>query len=128
MRRLSFACALVFVLSSAGFARQASTTGPYKVLKAAKGYYGKRKNVYTVAKNIVEKGMTYSYVGRKLKKREYRQLWIARINAAVREEGITYSEFINKLSVKGIDINRKVLADLAMNEPESFKALVASVK
>lgn len=99
-----------------------------KILNQAKGFYGKRKNVYTVAKNVVEKGMTYSYVGRKLKKREYRQLWIARINAAVREEGITYSEFINKLSVKGIDINRKMLADLAMNEPESFKALVVSVK
>src|SRR4028119_2244736 len=93
------------------------------ILKQAKGYYGKRKNVYTVAKNIVEKGMTYSYVGRKLKKREYRTLWIARINAAVREEGLTYSEFINALAVKGIDINRKVLADLAMNEPASFKAL-----
>ncbi|CAN5312324.1 50S ribosomal protein L20 [soil metagenome] len=99
-----------------------------RILKQAKGYYGKRKNVYTVAKNIVEKGMTYSYVGRKLKKREYRQLWIARINAAVREEGITYSEFINKLNVKEIDINRKMLADLAMNEPASFKALVDSVK
>jgi large subunit ribosomal protein L20 len=99
-----------------------------KILKQAKGFYGKRKNVYTVAKNIVEKGQTYSYVGRKLKKREYRQLWIARINAAVRLEGITYSEFINKLSVKGIDLNRKVLADLAMNEPASFKALVDSVK
>jgi len=99
-----------------------------KVLDQAKGYYGKRKNVYTVAKNIVEKGLTYSYVGRKNKKREYRTLWIARINAAVREEGLTYSEFINALSVKGIDINRKVLADIAMNEPASFKALVASVK
>ena len=99
-----------------------------KILNKAKGFYGKRKNVYTVAKNIVEKGMTYSYVGRKLKKREYRQLWIARINAAVREEGLTYSEFINKLNVKGVDINRKMLADLAMNEPESFNALVASVK
>lgn len=99
-----------------------------RILKQAKGFYGKRKNVYTVAKNIVEKGQTYSYVGRKLKKREYRQLWIARINAAVREEGITYSEFINKLSVKGLDINRKMLADLAMNEPASFKVLVASVK
>jgi len=99
-----------------------------RILKQAKGFYGKRKNVYTVAKNIVEKGQTYSYVGRKLKKREYRQLWIARINAAVREEGITYSEFINKLSVKGLDINRKMLADLAMNEPASFKALVDSVK
>jgi large subunit ribosomal protein L20 len=99
-----------------------------RVLKQAKGFYGKRKNVYTVAKNIVEKGQTYAYVGRKLKKREYRQLWIARINAAVREEGMTYSQFINKLSVKGIDLNRKVLADLAMNEPASFKALIASVK
>ena len=99
-----------------------------RVLKAAKGYYGKRKNVYTVAKNVMEKGLTYAYVGRKLKKREYRSLWIARINAAVREEGITYSEFIHKLSEKNIDINRKVLADLAMNEPESFKSLVAQVK
>jgi large subunit ribosomal protein L20 len=99
-----------------------------RVLEQAKGYYGKRKNVYTVAKNIVEKGLTYSYVGRKLKKREYRQLWIVRINAAVREEGLTYSEFINKLNAKGIELNRKVLADLAMNNPESFKALVASVK
>src|SRR4028119_928215 len=99
-----------------------------RVLKQAKGFYGKRKNVYTVAKNIVEKGMTYSYVGRKLKKREYRRLWIARINAAVREEGLTYSQFINLLSQKGIDINRKVLADIAMNEPASFKALITSVK
>ena len=99
-----------------------------RILDQAKGYYGKRKNVYTVAKNIVEKGMTYSYVGRKLKKREYRTLWIARINAAVREEGITYSEFINTLSKKGLDINRKILADLAMNEPAAFKSLVASVK
>ncbi|MEP7318411.1 MAG: 50S ribosomal protein L20 [Panacibacter sp.] len=98
------------------------------ILKKAKGYYGKRKNVYTVAKNIVEKGMTYSYVGRKLKKREYRQLWIARINAAVRAEGITYSEFIDKLNKKGIEVNRKMLADLAMNEPSSFTALVNSVK
>jgi len=99
-----------------------------RVLKAAKGYYGKRKNVYTVAKNVMEKGLTYAYVGRKLKKREYRTLWIARINAAVREEGLTYSEFIHLLAVKNIDINRKVLADLAMNEPESFKSLVAQVK
>ncbi len=100
-----------------------------RILKAAKGFYGKRKNVYTVAKNVMEKGLTYSYVGRKLKKREYRTLWIARINAAVREEGtMTYSQFINKLSVKGIDLNRKVLADLAMNEPETFKKLIDSVK
>lgn len=99
-----------------------------RILKQAKGFYGKRKNVYTVAKNIVEKGMTYSYVGRKLKKREYRTLWIARINAAVRAEGLTYSEFIYKLNQKGITLDRKVLADLAMNEPETFKGLVDSVK
>ena len=99
-----------------------------KVLKQAKGYYGKRKNVYTVAKNVVEKGMTYSYVGRKLKKRDYRGIWIVRINAAVREEGLTYSQFIHRLAEKNIGLNRKVLADLAMNEPETFKQLVASVK
>ncbi|HWJ25391.1 MAG TPA: 50S ribosomal protein L20 [Flavisolibacter sp.] len=99
-----------------------------KILKQAKGFYGKRKNVYTVAKNVVEKGMTYAYVGRKLKKREYRRLWIARINAAVREEGLTYSQFINLLNTKGVTLDRKVLADLAMNNPESFKALVAQVK
>ena len=99
-----------------------------KILKQAKGFYGKRKNVYTVAKNVVEKGMTYMYVGRKLKKREYRTLWIARINAAVRAEGLTYSEFINKLQKKGIELDRKVLADLAMNNPETFKNLVDSVK
>jgi large subunit ribosomal protein L20 len=99
-----------------------------KILKAAKGFYGKRKNVYTVAKNVLEKGQTYAYVGRKNKKREYRALWIARINAAVRAEGITYSEFIHKLAAKNIDLNRKVLADLAMNEPETFQKLVQSVK
>jgi len=99
-----------------------------RILDQAKGFYGKRKNVYTVAKNVVEKGLTYSYVSRKLKKREYRQLWIARINAGVRAEGLTYSQFIHKLNVKGIELDRKVLADLAMNNPESFKALVDSVK
>ena len=99
-----------------------------KILKAAKGYYGKRKNVYTVAKNVMEKGMTYSYVGRKLKKRDYRTLWSARINAAVRAEGMTYSQFIHKLAGKNIGLNRKVLADLAMNEPDSFKKLIESVK
>jgi large subunit ribosomal protein L20 len=97
-------------------------------LKAAKGFYGKRKNVYTVAKNVLEKGLQYRYVGRKLKKREYRTLWIARINAAVRAEGLTYSQFIHKLGQKGIGLDRKILADLAMNEPETFKRLVASVK
>jgi large subunit ribosomal protein L20 len=99
-----------------------------KILKQAKGFYGKRKNVYTVAKNVLEKGLTYRYVGRKLKKREYRSLWIVRINAAVREEGLTYSAFINKLKEKGIELDRKVLADLAMNQPASFKALIQSVK
>jgi large subunit ribosomal protein L20 len=99
-----------------------------KILKQAKGFYGKRKNVYTVAKNVVEKGMTYMYVGRKLKKRNYRQLWIARINAAVRAEGLTYSQFIHKLNEKGIELDRKVLADLAMNNPETFKNLIAEVK
>jgi large subunit ribosomal protein L20 len=76
----------------------------------------------------MEKGLTYSYVGRKQKKREYRALWIARINAAVREEGLTYSEFIHKLNAKNIGLNRKILADMAMNEPESFKNLILSVK
>lgn len=99
-----------------------------KILKQAKGFYGKRKNVYTVAKNVLEKGLTYSFVGRKLKKRNYRQLWIARINAAARAEGLTYSQFIHKLSEKHVGLNRKVLADLAMNEPETFKSLVAAVK
>ena len=99
-----------------------------KILKQAKGFYGKRKNVLTVAKNVVEKGMTYMFVGRKLKKREYRSLWIARINAAVREDGLTYSEVINKLQKKGVTLERKVLADLAMNNPDTFKSLVASVK
>ncbi len=99
-----------------------------KILKQAKGFYGKRKNVYTVAKNVLEKGLGYKFVGRKLKKREYRSLWIVRINAAVREEGLSYSQFIGKLAAKEINLNRKVLADLAMNEPESFKKLVAQVK
>ena len=99
-----------------------------KILKAAKGYYGKRKNVYTVAKNVMEKGMTYMFVGRKLKKREYRSLWIARINAAVREEGMTYSQFISKLQKSGVELDRKVLADLAMHNPETINSLVASVK
>lgn len=99
-----------------------------RILKAAKGYYGKRKNVYTVAKNVMEKGLQYKYVGRKLKKREYRALWIARINAAVRAEGLTYSEFIHKLNQKGIGLDRKMLAELAMNEPETFTKLIASVK
>ena len=99
-----------------------------RILKQAKGFYGKRKNVYTVAKNVLEKGLTYRYVGRKLKKREYRALWIARINAAVRAEGLTYSRFIHLLNEKGVTLDRKMLADIAMNEPEDFKKLIDSVK
>jgi large subunit ribosomal protein L20 len=99
-----------------------------RILKQAKGFYGKRKNVYTVAKNVVEKGMTYSYVGRKLKKREYRRLLISRINSAVREEGFTNYQIINLLNKKGIVLDRKILADLAMNSPESFNGLIAQVK
>ena len=106
----------------------ASRARKKKILKQAKGFYGKRKNVYTVAKNVLEKGLSYKFVGRRLKKRDYRTLWIARINAAVRAEGLTYSQFIHKLAEKNIDLNRKVLADLAMNEPETFKNLVQSVK
>lgn len=98
-----------------------------RILQQAKGYYGKRKNVYTVAKNIVEKGMTYMYIGRKLKKRDYRRLWIARINAGARAEGLSYSRLIYLLNQKNIALDRKMLADLAMNQPESFKSLVASL-
>ena len=97
-----------------------------RILKQAKGFYGKRKNVYTVAKNVLEKGLTYRYVGRKLKKREYRTLWIARINAAVREEGLTYSEFINLLNKKGVTLDRKMLADLAMNKDRKSTRLNSS--
>jgi large subunit ribosomal protein L20 len=106
----------------------ASRARKKRILKQAKGFYGKRKNVYTVAKNVLEKGLTYRYVGRKLKKREYRALWIARINAAVRAEGLTYSRFIHLLNEKGITLDRKMLADIAMNEPEAFKKLIDAVK
>ena len=99
-----------------------------KILKQAKGYFGRRKNVYTVAKNAVEKGLQYSYIHRKTKKREYRRLWIARINAAVREHGMSYSQFMNLIHTKDVQLNRKVLADLAMNDPEAFKAVVDTVK
>jgi large subunit ribosomal protein L20 len=97
-------------------------------MKQAKGYFGRRKNVWTVAKNAVEKGMQYAYRDRKAKKREFRALWIQRINAGVREHGLSYSQFMGKLSAAGIEINRKVLADLAMNEPAAFKAIVEKVK
>ena len=99
-----------------------------KLLKQAKGYFGRRKNAWTVAKNAVEKGLQYAYRDRKTKKRNFRALWIARINAAVREEGMSYSQFMGKLNEKNINLNRKVLADLAMNEPTAFKAIVDSVK
>ncbi|NNF01520.1 MAG: 50S ribosomal protein L20 [Bacteroidia bacterium] len=98
-----------------------------KILKAAKGYFGRRKNVYTVAKNAVEKGMQYSYIHRKTKKREYRRLWIARINAAVREHGLSYSKFMNLIHTNNVDLNRKTLAEIAMNDPETFKAIVDKV-
>ena len=99
-----------------------------KIIKAAKGYYGRRKNVYTVAKNAVEKGMLYAYEGRKQKKRQFRKLWITRINAGTREHGMSYSQFMGKVSRSGIELNRKVLADLAMNHPDAFKAIVDKVK
>ncbi|MDE5707656.1 MAG: 50S ribosomal protein L20 [Alistipes sp.] len=99
-----------------------------KVLKLAKGNFGSRGNVWTVAKNTVEKGLQYAYAHRQLKKRTFRSLWITRINAAVRAQGMTYSQFIGKLNAKGIVLNRKVLADLAMNEPKAFEAIVNAVK
>lgn len=99
-----------------------------KVLKLAKGYFGSRGNVWTVAKNTVEKGLGYAYRDRKAKKRTFRALWIVRINAGAREYGMSYSELMGKLSKAGIELNRKVLADLAMNNPEAFKKIVESVK
>lgn len=99
-----------------------------KILKLAKGYYGRRKNVWTVAKNAVEKALVYAYIGRKQKKRNFRSLWIQRINAAARQEGMSYSALMGKIHANGIELNRKVLADLAMNHPEAFKAVVEKVK
>jgi len=99
-----------------------------KIIKQAKGYFGRRKNVYTVAKNAVEKALVYSYIHRRTKKRAMRQLWIARINAGTRQFDLSYSTFIHLLDEKNITINRKVLADLAMNEPEAFKAIVEKAK
>src|SRR5690554_2532513 len=99
-----------------------------KVLKQTKGYFGARKNVFKVAKNTWEKGLTYAYRDRKTKKRNFRSLWIQRINAAARMNGTTYSRLMGQLKKNEIDINRKVLADLAMNHPEAFKAIVDKVK
>lgn len=99
-----------------------------KIMKQAKGYYGRRKNVWTVAKNAVEKAMQYAYIGRKQKKRNFRSLWITRINAGAREHGMSYSQFMGVLKKNNIELNRKVLADLAMNHPEAFKAVVDQVK
>ena len=99
-----------------------------KMMKHAKGYFGRRKNVWTVAKNAIEKGWQYAYRDRKAKKREFRKLWIQRINAGAREHGLSYSQFMHKLSEANIEINRKVLADLAMNQPKAFKAIVDKVK
>ena len=99
-----------------------------KVIKAAKGYFGRRKNVHTVAKNAVEKGMQYAYRDRKNKKRTFRALWIQRINAGARIHGMSYSQLMGKIHSNGIELNRKVLADLAMNHPEAFKAIIEKVK
>ncbi|HQW10623.1 MAG TPA: 50S ribosomal protein L20 [Saprospiraceae bacterium] len=99
-----------------------------KVLKAARGYFGARSKVHTVAKNALDKGMMYAFRDRRNKKRAFRRLWIARINAAVRPEGLNYSNFIYQMSQKNITLNRKTLADLAMNHPDAFKAVVNSVK
>jgi large subunit ribosomal protein L20 len=99
-----------------------------KVMKQAKGYFGRRKNVWTVAKNAVEKGLGYQYRDRRQRKRAFRALWIMRINAGARQYGLSYSAFMGKLHANGIELNRKVLADLAMNSPEAFKAVVNQVK
>jgi len=97
-------------------------------MKLAKGFFGRKKNVWTVAKNAIEKGLVYAYRDRKQKKREFRAVWIQRINAGVRAHGLSYSEFMGKLKKSGIDLNRKVLADLAMNHPAAFEAVVKKIK
>lgn len=99
-----------------------------KILKAARGYWGSRSKVFTIAKNTLEKGLQYAYRDRKVKKREFRALWIQRINAGTRQQGMSYSVFMGKLNAKNIGLNRKVLADLAMNNPDAFKAIVDAVK
>ena len=106
----------------------AARTRRKKVMKATKGQFGRRKNVWTVSKNAYEKGLSYAYRDRRNKKRNFRALWIQRINAAARQYGMSYSVFMGKLHEKNIEINRKVLADLAMNNPDAFKAIVDKVK
>ncbi len=97
-------------------------------MKLAKGYFGRRKNVWTVAKNAIEKGLVYAYRDRKQKKRDFRGLWIQRINAGVREYGLSYSQFMGALKKAEINLNRKVLADLALNQPEAFRGIVEKVR
>lgn len=97
-------------------------------MKQARGYYGRRKNVWTVAKNAVERAMQFSYRDRKTKKRNFRSLWIMRINAAARQNGMSYSQFMGKLKANNIQLNRKVLADLAMNDPKAFEAIIKKIK
>lgn len=99
-----------------------------KIIKSAKGYFGKRKNVYTIAKNAVEKAMSYAYIHRKQKKRNFRKLWVLRINAATRLHGMTYSSFMGAYNKSGMEMNRKVLADLAMNHPKAFEAIIEKLK
>jgi large subunit ribosomal protein L20 len=99
-----------------------------RIMKLAKGFFGRKKNVWTVAKNAIEKGLVYAYRDRKQKKREFRAVWIQRINAGARIHGLSYSELMGKLKKAGVDLNRKVLADLAMNHPEAFTAVVNKVK
>ena len=99
-----------------------------KIMRLAKGYYGRRKNVWTVAKNAVEKGLLYAYRDRKVKKREFRALWIQRINAGAREHGLSYSQLMGGLKKAGVELNRKVLADLALNHPAAFQGIVEKIK
>ena len=106
----------------------ASRSRRKRFMKLAKGYWGRKKNVWTVAKNAIEKGLVHAFAGRKQKKRSFRGMWIQRINAGARTHGMSYSVFIGKVNKKGIKLNRKVLADLALNHPQAFKAVVDSVK
>lgn len=106
----------------------ASRSRRKRFMKLAKGYWGRKKNVWTVAKNAIEKGLVHAYSGRKQKKRSFRGMWIQRINAGARTHGMSYSVFIGKVNKKGIKLNRKVLADLALNHPQAFKAVVDSIK